>query len=333
MTAGLPGTLFVVATPIGNLEDITLRALRILKDVALVAAEDTRRSGNLLRHYGIDTPLISLHEHNEHHRAEHLVRRMHAGDSIAIVSDAGTPGISDPGSRLVRLARQAGLRVEPIPGASAVTAILSASGLSFERFAFAGFPPIRSKDRIEWFEWVKSLVNIPVVCFEAPHRIQRTFVDIETYLVDRPIIVARELTKIHEEWSYFPVEPIPQGSKLVSKGEFVLIIGPEETRLQNFADVSDDEIAHLFGQSTEIVGGTRRDSIKTVADKLNLSPKAVYAALERSKAAPPSRTVASEPGTEGAEAIEPISRQPVAQAIAPPETPESTGATERTEKR
>ena len=167
------GTLFVVATPIGNLEDITLRALRVLREVALVAAEDTRRTGNLLRHYQIGTPLVSLHEHNEDQRIGPLVGRLQAGQSIAVVSDAGTPGISDPGSRLVRAARLAGIRVDPIPGPSAVTAILSASGLSFDRFAFAGFPPIRSKDRNDWFGWVSSLPDVPVVCFEAPHRIRR----------------------------------------------------------------------------------------------------------------------------------------------------------------
>src|SRR5688572_21832825 len=143
MTRSLTGTLFVVATPIGNLEDITLRALRILKEVDLVAAEDTRRTGNLLRHYDIHTPLISLHEHNEFQRTDELVARLQTGDSVAVVSDAGTPGISDPGARLVRAARQAGVRVDPIPGPSAITAILSASGVALGRFAFAGFPPVR----------------------------------------------------------------------------------------------------------------------------------------------------------------------------------------------
>src|SRR5918993_3395259 len=152
MTRSLAGTLFVVATPIGNLEDITLRALRILKEVDLVAAEDTRRTGNLLRHYGIRTPLISLHEHNEHQRGEDLVQRLRAGSAIAVVSDAGTPSISDPGARLVRAARDAGLRVDPVPGPSAITAALSASGLNVDKFAFAGFPPVRSSDRKKWFD-------------------------------------------------------------------------------------------------------------------------------------------------------------------------------------
>src|SRR5687767_6841323 len=150
----MPGILHVVATPIGNLEDITLRALRVLREVTLVAAEDTRRSGNLLRHYDIHTPLVSLHAHNEYHRTPELVGRLKSGDSIAIVSDAGTPGISDPGTDLVRAARDAGIRIEPIPGASSVTAAVSASGWDATRFVFAGFAPSRSKDRQSWLEWL-----------------------------------------------------------------------------------------------------------------------------------------------------------------------------------
>ncbi len=141
------GTLFVVATPIGNLEDITLRALRVFREVAVVAAEDTRRSGNLLRHYDIRTPLVSLHEHNEHRRRVQLVARLKAGESIALVTDAGTPGISDPGASFVRAARDAGIRVEPVPGPSAVTAAMSVAGVESQGFVFIGFLPTRSKAR------------------------------------------------------------------------------------------------------------------------------------------------------------------------------------------
>ena len=137
----MAGTLFVVATPIGHLEDITLRALRVLKSVALVAAEDTRRTGNLLRHYEITTPILSVHEHNEHLRVPRVLGRLVAGDSVALVTDAGTPGVSDPGARLVAAVRQAGFRVEPIPGASAVVTALSAAGVSSDGFVFLGFPP------------------------------------------------------------------------------------------------------------------------------------------------------------------------------------------------
>src|SRR5262245_51695832 len=219
------GTLFVVATPIGNLEDITLRALRVLREAALVAAEDTRRTGNLLRHFQIRTPIISVREHNELARAGRIVERLKTGESVALVSDAGTPGISDPGAELVRAVREAGCRIEAIPGPSAVTTVLSAAGLQFERFAFAGFPPIRSKDRAKWFGWVGSMEGVPVVCFEAPHRIRRTLDDCQKYFGERPIIIARELTKAFEEWLEGPPSSLLE--RLHSeKGEFALIIRP-----------------------------------------------------------------------------------------------------------
>lgn len=282
MTRSLAGTLFVVATPIGNLEDITLRALRILKEVDLVAAEDTRRTGNLLRHYDIHTPLISLHEHNEYQRGDELVQRLRAGESIALVSDAGTPGISDPGARLVHAARQAGLRVDPIPGASAITAILSASGLALERFAFVGFPPIRLNDRKIWFDWIEKLHDTAVVCFEAPHRIHRTLQEFALLLVDRPIIVARELTKLHEEWTFLAPGVVPEDPP-EAKGEFVVVIGPAPDGAEAVTPISDAEIATVFGQIADNNGSSRRQTIKSVAQRLRLSPKAVYAALERAK--------------------------------------------------
>lgn len=288
------GTLFVVATPIGNLEDITLRALRVLREVALVAAEDTRRTGNLLRHYDIPTRLISLHEHNERSRGDQLVRRLLEGDSIALVSDAGTPGISDPGAFVVKAARDAGLRVEPIPGPSAVSAILSASGLDFDRYAFAGFPPLKANARARWFDWVSSLADVPVVCFEAPHRIAATLADIHRILVNRPIIVARELTKLHEEWSIHAPTAAPDGSHAPSedaldtaKGEFTLVIAPEITDSSAIGDVSDEAIRIMFGQITEIgLAGSRRDAIRTVAARFGIQAKAVFDALERVKKVP-----------------------------------------------
>src|SRR5262245_25476371 len=175
----MAGTLFVVATPIGHLEDISARALRVLREVALVAAEDTRRTGNLLRHFGIPTRLISLHRHNEGQRVAALVERLARGDSVALVSDAGTPGIADPGAAVVRQARAAGIRVEPIPGPSAVAAAISVAGLEDSRFVFLGFPPTRSKDRKRWFEDLQTLRrHAPVVFFEAPHRIRETIAEL-----------------------------------------------------------------------------------------------------------------------------------------------------------
>src|SRR5215471_10930236 len=167
----MPGTLFVVATPIGNLEDITVRALRVLREVDVIAAEDTRRTAHLLARHGIATSTTSLHEHNEATKAESLVARLQRGESVALVSDAGTPTVSDPGGRLIRAAQGAGIRVEPIPGPSAVLAALAASGLPSESFTFLGFPPIKLNDRNQWFERLKRAAGT-VVFFEAPHRIR-----------------------------------------------------------------------------------------------------------------------------------------------------------------
>src|SRR6185295_9846181 len=166
------GTMFVVATPIGNLEDITVRALRVLREVALIAAEDTRRTSHLLARHAITTPTTSLHEHNEAAKSASLVARLERGDSIALVSDAGTPTVSDPGGQLIRGALDAGIRVEPIPGPSAVLAALAASGLPTGSFTFLGFPPTKSKARTEWFERARRVAGT-LIFFEAPHRIRR----------------------------------------------------------------------------------------------------------------------------------------------------------------
>src|SRR5688572_924229 len=169
----MPGTLYVVATPIGNLEDVTLRALRTLREVSLIAAEDTRRTARLLQHYSISTPTTSLHQHNEGAREPALLARLQAGESIALVSDAGTPVISDPGRSLVSSAHGLGVRVEPIPGPSAVIAALSASGLPADEFTFLGFPPHRGKDRKAWLDRAAAELRTLII-YEAPHRIQRT---------------------------------------------------------------------------------------------------------------------------------------------------------------
>ena len=277
------GVLYVVATPIGHLEDITLRALRILKTVALVAAEDTRRTGNLLRHYDIHTPVLSVHAHNEHARVPKLIARLAAGDSIALVTDAGTPGVSDPGADLVAAVRKAGLRVEPIPGASAVVAALSAAGLKTDGFVFLGFAPIKSKARKLWLETAAELSKSrAVIFFEAPHRLHRTL-DEMGILVKRPIIAARELTKIHEE---FVAGTTDELKELFDgpQGEFTLIIPPQDSSEELPAEATDLEILVLFGQITEInTAGTKRDAARSVAERLGLTTKQVYEALERIK--------------------------------------------------
>ena len=224
----MAGILYVVATPIGNLEDVTLRALRILREVSLIAAEDTRRTARLLQHYSISTRTTSLHEHNERDKTPQLVDRLRAGDSIALVSDAGTPLISDPGQTLVAAARAAGIRVESIPGPSAVMAALSSSGLQTQEFVFLGFPPTRSKDRKEWFADLASQTRLAVF-FEAPHRIRRTLSDLEAQLGrEREIAVGRELTKAHEELVVWPIYQLIEYFS-EPKGEFTVLVPPAES--------------------------------------------------------------------------------------------------------
>jgi 16S rRNA (cytidine1402-2'-O)-methyltransferase len=219
----MSGTLYIVATPIGNLEDITVRALRVLKEADLIACEDTRHTRKLLSHYQISRPTISYHEHNEHGRASELVARLEAGARVALVSDAGTPLVSDPGLRLVREAIERGIPVVPIPGASALTAAIAASGLATDQFIFAGFlPPKRTARRAKLAEL--GALPMTIVFYEAPHRIKQTLADARELLGERPVVIARELTKIHEEFirgNLIGVE-LPEATR----GEIVLLFGP-----------------------------------------------------------------------------------------------------------
>ena len=220
----MAGSLYVVSTPIGNLDDMTVRALNTLKSVGLVAAEDTRRTGLLLRHFGIATPTTSLHEHNETEKLPALLRKLSDGVDIALVSDAGTPIICDPGQRLISAAIQQGIRVVPIPGASAVMAALAASGYSADEFVFAGFAPSRSKDRKQW---LVAPVSGPraIVFFETPHRITKTLSEMAEILVDRPITIARELTKLHEEVVRTTAR-LATVVQIAERGEFTIVLAP-----------------------------------------------------------------------------------------------------------
>ena len=272
----MAGILYVVATPIGNLEDVTLRALKILREVSLIAAEDTRRTARLLQHYSISTRTTSLHEHNEREKTPKLVARLEAGESIALVSDAGTPIVSDPGQALVAAAREAGIRVEPVPGASAVMAAVSASGLPAEAFAFLGFPPARSKDRKEWFERLGRAEHLSVF-FEAPHRLRQTLEDLVAQVGGEHVIgVGRELTKVHEE---LVVRPINWHLDHFSepRGEFTLLV---PARLAMPADVKplpDAAALRLeFGQLTESGPSGGREALKTLAAKYGVSVNALY---------------------------------------------------------
>ncbi len=277
------GTLYVVATPIGNLEDITLRALKTLKKVQLVAAEDTRRTGNLLRHFDIQAPILSVHGHNERARVQKVLSRLAHGDSVALVTDAGTPAVSDPGAAIVAAAREAGHRVEPIPGPSAVSAAFSASGIASDGFVFLGFPPIRSKARKLWFASLQE--HAPwraVVLFEAPHKISQTLAELAIY-VTRPIFVAREITKIHEEFIWATPQALIEALG-TPQGEFTIIVPPDTGARDLPERPTDEAIAHLFGEITKSnPAGSRKGDIKRVADELGLAVKDVYNALERHK--------------------------------------------------
>src|SRR5712671_3794058 len=195
----LPATLYLVATPIGNLEDITLRALRTLKECDLVAAEDTRHTGNLLKHFGISRPLLSYFQFNEAKRSEEIISRLKHGEKVALVTDAGSPGISDPGERVVRAAIIAGLRVEPVPGPSALVAALTASGLPADEFHFIGFLPHKSGQRRNRLEVLREVPGT-IVLYESPYRIEKLLTELSEVFPDRQVVLARELTKKFEEF-------------------------------------------------------------------------------------------------------------------------------------
>ncbi len=278
----MPGILYVVATPIGNLEDVTLRALRVLREATVIAAEDTRRTARLLQHYSISTPTTSLHAHNEHTRTAKLIDRMLAGDSVALVSDAGTPVISDPGSRLITAAHERGIRVEPVPGANAAIAVLSGAGWGDEGFLFAGFPPPRASARKKWFQELASEPR-PIVIYEAPHRILSTLAAISEELGNRKVVIGRELTKAHEHLVIKPINewleaPPPE------RGEFTLIIsGFDRPGKGEVPAADDDAITRFFGHITEGNGLGRREAIRRTAEHFKTTSRAVFAALDREK--------------------------------------------------
>jgi 16S rRNA (cytidine1402-2'-O)-methyltransferase len=264
------GTLFVVATPIGNLEDITLRALHVLKEAALIACEDTRQSGKLLSHFGITTATISYHEHNEAARGADLVERLLSGADVALITDAGTPLVSDPGYRLVNAAIAAGVTVVPIPGASAALSALAAAGLATDEFRFCGFLPPKSGQRRKALEELLE-ESCTLVFYEAPHRILDTLEDIEAVYGARPVVVARELTKLHEEFlrgTAAEVRGTLAGRPSV-KGEITLLVGKG-------ARVADDTPLVDAVAALEAQGVARMDAIKQVARERGLAKRDVY---------------------------------------------------------
>ena len=276
-----PGTLHIVATPIGNLEDVTLRALRVLREVALIAAEDTRRTGKLLTHFGLTTPTLSYHAHNVRLRQPHLLGRLQAGEHVALVTDAGTPGISDPGAELVDACVRAGIPVDPVPGVSAPLTAAVASGFSLNPFTILGFAPARSAARRTWLKEVSGIRHT-FSFFEAPHRIAETLADAGSMLGNRPIVVGRELTKAHEEFLRGSPSDVSRQLKTL-KGEFTVVVGPAPDTESVPMAASDEQVAADFGLITEFKVGGRRQAVKELAKRLGRPTREIYAAVERSK--------------------------------------------------
>jgi 16S rRNA (cytidine1402-2'-O)-methyltransferase len=266
------GTLYIVATPIGNLEDITLRAIRILKEADVIAAEDTRHSQKLLSKYDIHTPLTSYHDHNKEEKAPVLVSRLMDGKNIALVSDAGTPGISDPGYFLINLAVDQKIPVVPIPGATAAIAALSVSGLPTDNFVFEGFLPSRHTARLRRLEELKAEKRT-LVFYEAPHRILAAMEDILQVLGDRKAVVTRELTKVHEEAIRGSLtEVLARLNSGSTKGEFTIILhgatGTREEQHLNTLDYLKDLMSHR--------GLSKKEAISVAAEELGMPKKDVY---------------------------------------------------------
>jgi len=267
----MPGILYIVATPIGNLEDITFRAVRILREVDVVAAEDTRHTQILLSRHDIHTPLTSYHEHNEKTKSQELVARLARGQKIALVSDAGTPGISDPGFRLVVQAIRAGVRIIPIPGASALTAVLSASGLPTDRFVFEGFLPAKKSQRRERLQTLRDETRT-LIFYEAPHRLKEALDDIHQLLGNREAVLAREVSKIHEEFLRGPVSELVRalGSGEM-RGEVTLIISGSSGAPRVNEDRLKAEIGELKGRGLRV-----KEIAEVLGEKFGYPKKEIY---------------------------------------------------------
>ncbi|HEX8748042.1 MAG TPA: 16S rRNA (cytidine(1402)-2'-O)-methyltransferase [Pyrinomonadaceae bacterium] len=278
----MAGTLYLVSTPIGNLEDITLRALRVLKEVSVIACEDTRHTRVLLEHYGIKTKLTSYHEHNERERAEELGARLKDGESIALVSDAGTPAISDPGFRLARVAAERGAQVVPVPGATAFVAALVASGLPTDEFFFGGFLPARSTQRRARFSQVRAIPST-LLFYEAPHRIAESLRDAREILGEREAVVARELTKLHEEFMRGRLSELAEHfTGEAARGEMVVVI--DRQVLEEASEDSERDVAARVA-ALENEGMDARSALKRAAREMGLSRSEAYRRLTASRQA------------------------------------------------
>lgn len=268
----MAGTLYVVATPLGNLEDMTLRAVRVLKEVAVIAAEDTRRSRILLVHFGIDTPLTSYFDHVERERAPRLIERLKSGADVALISDAGTPAIADPGYRLVGAAIEAGIRVVPIPGPSAVMASLCAAGVPTDRFVFEGFIPAKATARRAFFARV-AREDRTVVCFEAGRRLAAALADLAAIAPQRAVVVARELTKLYEDFVRgSATELATRAPNLTVRGEVTLLIAPAPA---DAPAMSEDELRAEIARR-RAAGCHLKEIAKSLAAESGWSARDVY---------------------------------------------------------
>ena len=269
----MTSTLYIVSTPIGNLEDITLRALNILKEVDLIACEDTRTSNKLLSRYQIQKPLTSYHEHNEIEKAEELLSLLQEGKSVALITDAGTPGVSDPGFRIVKLASENGIQVVPIPGASAAIAALSISGLPTSSFTFLGFPPRQNKKLSEFVERIKDRPET-LIFYESPKRIVKTLEVMSEILGGRNISISREITKMYEETLRGSFSDIIDDlkSRETIKGEFVLLVEGNSQDNQKFDSETLDEVLLYLKKE----GHSLKDAVREVAADSGISKSKVY---------------------------------------------------------
>lgn len=264
------GTLYIVATPIGNLEDMTFRAVRVLKEADLIAAEDTRHTRKLLTHFGISTPLTAYHDHNESLKSPYLIEKLKSGQSVAIVTDAGTPCIADPGYRIVRAAAGEGIAVVPVPGASATMAALSASGLPTDEFTFAGFLPSKAGKRRDRLKELAA-GNRLLVFYEAPHRLTATLTDMAEIFGEREAIVCRELTKVYEEFNRGSLgELVLKYRDVPARGEVVVLVAPGEQE--------DGAPADLEGMLKSLLakGVTVKDAVRQVAETSGEQRSKVY---------------------------------------------------------
>jgi len=268
-----PSTLYIVGTPIGNLEDITFRAVRILQNVDLIAAEDTRHTGKLLQHLQVKTPQISYHEHNRSSRIPELLEHLHSGKAIAVVSDAGMPGISDPGYELVKACVEAGISVVPIPGASAAITALSAAGLPTDRFVFEGFLPAKGQQRREYLEVLETETRT-LIFYESPHRLRETLQDLaQVWGSDRQIVLARELTKLYEEfWRGTIGDAIAHYQQREPQGEYtILVAGKPPSQTQLTEEQLKAELQQLISQ-----GISRSQASRQLAKYTSLNRRQVY---------------------------------------------------------